>query len=89
MSSTNNKLSIYYRYFIYSKSEADRLRKISEGINGRDRGYELGVCYTSNGVAKNYTSVVNDLSQVKVSDAEIVMKGDIRKISHKAPVLYG
>lgn len=85
----DKKMSIFKRYFIYSKSEEERLRKVSESISGTTTGYQLGICYTSNGVAKNYTSIVNDLSQVSVTDAEVVMEGDIRKISHKLPVMQG
>lgn len=83
----DKKLSIYNRYFIYSKTEADRFKKIAETMSGA-KNYALGVCYTNNGLAKNYTSIVNDLNKVKQTDAVIVMQGDIRKIAYKQPVMY-
>lgn len=82
----DKKLSIYYRYWIYSKEEADRMMKISKTLSGKKP--ELGKVFTDNGVMKYYTSIVADLSQVQVPDAQIVMQGDIRHINYKSPEIY-
>lgn len=83
----DEKLSIYYRYWIYSKAEAERIKKVSEGMSGSNK-YELGKVFTDNGVMKNYTSIVTNLSKVTQADSIVVMQGDIRKISYKPPVMY-
>lgn len=80
------KLSIYNRYWVYSKSEADCMSKIGQSISGKNS--ELGRVFTENGVMKYYTSIVSDLSQITQSDAVVVMKGDIRQVNYKSPIIY-
>lgn len=84
---SDNNLSIYQRYWIFSKTEADRFKKIAEGMSGKTN-YEFGRVFTNNGVAKNYTSIVTDLSKLTAPDSVVVMEGDIRKVNFKPPVLY-
>ena len=79
-------LSIYHRYWIYSKAEAERMKKVAQGMSGKD--HELGRVFTNNGVMKYYTSIVTDLSQVKEADAVVVMQGDIRQVNYRTPVVY-
>lgn len=79
------KLSIYNRYWIYSKNEADLMTKIGQGISGKKS--ELGRVFTEHGVMKYYTSIVSDLSQVQQPDASVVMQGDIRHVNYKPPVV--
>lgn len=82
-----DNLSIYQRYWIFSKTEADRFKKIAEGMSGAKK-YEFGKVFTNNGVAKTYTSVVTDLSKLTYPDSVVVMEGDIRNVNFKTPVLY-
>lgn len=83
----DDKLSIYHRYWIYSKTEADRIKKVADGMSG-SHSYELGKVFTDNGVLKNYTSIVTDVSKIIQADSVIVMQGDIRKVNYKAPIMY-
>ena len=83
----NTSFSIYKRYWIYSKIEADRFKKIAEGMSGA-KNYEYGKVFTNNGVAKTYTSIVTDLSKITSPDAVVVMEGDIRQVNYKTPVMY-
>lgn len=80
------QLSIYYRYWVYSKTEADRMKQVAKGMSGKD--HELGRVFTNNGVMKYYTSIVTDLSQIKEADAIVVMQGDIRQVNYRSPILY-
>ena len=82
----NNNLSIYHRYWIYSKNEADRMNKIGNSMSGKQP--ELGRVFTEGGVMKYYTSIVSNLSQVTEADATIVMQGDIRQVNYRQPNIY-
>lgn len=83
---SNNNLSIYHRYWIYSKNEADRMNKVGNGMSGKQP--ELGRVFTEEGVMKYYTSIVSNLSQVTEADAIIVMQGDIRQVNYRQPNIY-
>lgn len=82
----NNKLSIYYRYWIYSKNEADRMNKVGNSMSGKRPA--LGRVFTEGGVMKYYTSIVSNLSQVTEADAVVVMQGDIRQVNYRDPEFY-
>lgn len=74
--------SIYERCFVYSPTQKDELVR----IESKDRvdKFKLGTVIV-NGVAKNYTEIVTDMSKVKYPDATLVIKGDIRRIKFTSP----
>ena len=72
----NSRLSMYYRYFMYS-SEEESIRK---RVHGEDASFGTVIV---NGIAKRYTSIVTDPALAK-PDSIIVTKGDIRKIKYMA-----
>ena len=74
MNSKNSVPDIYYRYFVYSAQEEERIRK----YHGNKA--ELGKVIVK-GISKKYTSIVTDMSQ-SASDSIIVTQGDIRKIRY-------
>ena len=81
----DKQLSIYKRYWIYSPTEAKRIQSVANGVTATNA--TLGTVVTVGGVTKNYTSIVNDLSKVKESDAIVVMSGDIRKVYYTNPTM--
>lgn len=70
----NSIPAIYYRYFVYSTQEEERIRK----YHGHKA--ELGTVMVK-GIPKKYTSIITDMSQ-SASDSIIVTQGDIRKIRY-------
>lgn len=66
----------YMRYFIYS-AEQMKLRRTIENRLGRD--LVLGTVMVK-GESKQYTEMVEDLSTIRYSDAEIVTYGDLREL---------
>jgi hypothetical protein len=77
MATSNNVVSMYIRYFIYSDSEHKRMQNVY-GAN-----YTPGTVVVR-GVAKPYTSIVSDPTKMS-TDAIVVTKGDIRKIKYSEP----
>ena len=74
-----NVQSLFTRCFIYSaEEEALRIK-----LQGQDASFGTVMVH---GVPKRYTSIVtvNDLPKIR-SDAKVLIRGDIRKISYKAP----
>ena len=74
--------SIYERCFVYSPTQKDDILK----IESKDRvdKFKLGTVVV-NGVSKNYTEIVTDMSKAKYPDATLVIKGDIRRIKFTSP----
>lgn len=70
--------SLYMRFFVYSTEEKE-LRERIHGANKKVTGTVI-----VNGVPKEYTSIVTDISNTK-SDAIVVISGDIRKIKYTPP----
>lgn len=69
---------MYYRYFIFSKTEFDEKSTLEKKAGNK---YKAGKVWV-NGFHKPFTSVVRDPSQLRYSDAQIVCKGDIRRIKY-------
>ena len=70
--------SIYERCFVYSPTQRDELLKLS--ATGSVNKFKLGTVVV-NGISKNYTEIVTNMSKCRYSDAMLVAKGDIRKMS--------
>ena len=68
----------YMRYFMYS-TEQMKLKRTIEKRLGRD--LVLGTVIVK-GEQKQYTEIVTDPKNVKYSDAEIVVYGDIRELKY-------
>lgn len=75
----DNKNNIYFRYFVYSSTQANEIRKIQSSMSSEKP--KLGTVIV-NGIAKQYTEQVRDLSQCRYSDSKVVTKGDKRYIKH-------
>lgn len=83
---TAKELSIYKRYWIYSKTEEDLIKQVSNGVSSSK--IKLGTVISNGGVAKNYTSIINDPSKTRYSDSTIVAEGDIRKVVYTQPEVW-
>ena len=77
--------SIYERCFVFSRTQRDELIKTENAIT-KTRKFKLGTVVV-NGVAKEYTEMITDMSRARYPDAILVAKGDIRKISFTEPTL--
>lgn len=75
--------SIYERCFVYSPTQKDDLIK-SRQINSTNK-IKLGTVIV-NGVPKDYTDMITDMSKSRYSDAILVAKGDIRRMKFTEPV---
>ena len=71
----------YMRYFIYS-TEQMKLKRQMEKRLGRD--LVLGTVIV-NGERKFFTEMVEDLANVRYSDATVVLHADIREIKYTNP----
>ena len=76
-------ISIYKRYFVYSKKEAERIKSVNKGIAATN--VQLGTVFTDQGLMKPYTSIVTDPNKINNTDAIIVHSGDIRRIKYIGP----
>ena len=71
--------NIYYRIFIYSRTQQDNLIKIE-----KDRGNAPPVFgkVIVRGVPKTYTEIVQSKSAMRYPDSRILIDGDIRTIKY-------
>lgn len=67
---------IYYRYFVFSRTQMEVLKDRYERL-GKD--IEFGKVIVG-GIKKEYTDILLDMSQAKYSDSIKVAEGDIRRI---------
>lgn len=75
----NSNDSIYFRYFVYSKTQAKEFEQVNKAMNTDT--HRLGTVIV-NGIQKYYTEKVRDLSKCRYGDSKVVASGDIRKIKH-------
>lgn len=75
--------SIYERCFVYSPTQKDDLIRTRQ-INST-RKIKLGTVII-NGVPKDYTDMITDMSKARYSDSILVAKGDIRRMKFTEPV---
>lgn len=71
--------NIYYRIFIYSRTQQDNLIKIE-----KDRGNSpptFGKVIVK-GVPKTYTEIVQSKNNIRYPDSRILIDGDIRMIKY-------
>ena len=72
--------SIFHRIWVYSKSEAEKLKQTNKGISSQ--GIILGNVVTDGGIYKTYTSIVRKREDIAYPDAVVVAEGDIRKVHY-------
>ena len=77
--------SIFYRYWVYSKTEASQLKSVTKTMSSSD--FKLGTVVTDGGIAKPYTSIIRDKSKMAYPDSVVVMSGDIRKVHYTRHVV--
>jgi len=75
--------NIFFRYFVYSSTQANEIRRIQQSMSSSKA--KLGTVIV-NGISKPYTEQVTDLSKCRYSDSVVVTKGDKRYISHTPAV---
>lgn len=80
MAQDQKSVSIFNRIWVYSPSEATRLKDTNKGVSSTN--IKLGTVVTEGGIAKPYTSIVRNISQIGESDAIIVATGDMRKVHY-------
>ena len=66
------------RYFFYSPTAAEEIKKIERGMSAKD--FQLPWVVVS-GVRKNYTEMVASLENLRYKDSVHVAEGDIRRMS--------
>lgn len=85
MAENNGTTSIFFRYWVYSKTEADKLKSVNKGVSARD--FKLGTVVTQGGIAKPYTSIVRNKEDIAYPDATVVSSGDIRKTHYTKHII--
>ena len=75
----NNVDNIYYRIFIFSQTQMDKMMEIE-----KKRGSVSPVFGTVvvRGTRKVYTDIVTDRKHIRYPDSRILIEGDIRSIKH-------
>ena len=74
--------SLYERCFVFSPTHADELLKLNSQVPGSK--FKFGTVVV-NGVSKDYTDIVVDMSRVRYPDSILLTRGDIRKIKFTDP----
>lgn len=69
---------IYYRYFVFSRTQMDAIRRRNERLG---RNVEFGKVVVG-GVKKEYTDILLNMDQAKYPDSIKVAEGDIRRITY-------
>ena len=67
---------IYYRYFVFSRTQMETIRIREEKLGRRAKFGKVIV----DGVPKEYTDILLDMSAAKDPDSIKVAEGDIRRI---------
>jgi hypothetical protein len=70
--------SKYMRYFLYSREQMKIKKSVQEKLGKR---FKLGTVIVK-GLPKEYTEISTDPKNVKFSDTEIVVYGDIRELKY-------
>ena len=81
----NSSNSIFHRIWIYSKSEAQQMRKTSKDLSSQEMTF--GTVITEGGIAKPYTSIILKREDMAYPDSVIVAEGDIRKVHYTPHML--
>lgn len=74
-------MDMYHRYFIYSAIQKKDKEKIYKQAN---KTYMPGSVMVK-GYSKPFTDIVLKIENCPYSDAQVVIQGDIRKISYTPP----
>ena len=75
--------SIYERCFVYSPTQKEDLFRFRQ--TNSTRQIKLGTVIV-NGVPKDYTDMITDMSRSRYSDSILIAKGDIRRMKFTEPV---
>lgn len=76
----SSELSMYNRFWIYSDTEAELLKKVTNKTSYKK--VSLGTVINESGISKSFTSIINKLDKIKYADSVVVMEGDIRKVKY-------
>jgi hypothetical protein len=74
---SNEASSIYTRCFVYSQTQRQQILDIAASMGSSKP--KLGKVVV-NGVYREYTDMVRDMSQCRFADAVLVTRGDIREM---------
>lgn len=77
-----NDSSIYTRCFVYSQAQRQQMIDIASAMGTTQP--KVGKVVV-NGIYREYTEIVRDMTQCRYSDAILVTKGDIREIQFTEP----
>ena len=77
-----NDSSIYTRCFVFSQLQQQQMTEVASTM-GSNRP-KIGKVVV-NGVYRDYTEIVRDMTQCRFPDAILVTKGDIREIQFTEP----
>ena len=77
-----NSASIYTRYFVFSQTQMQDKINIASSMSSKKP--KLGKVIV-NGVARDYTEMVTDMSRCRYADSVLITKGDIRTIKFTEP----
>ena len=83
MATSAKELSIYNRVWVYSKSEAEKIRALAKGVTATKM--KLGTVITEGGVSKQYTSILTSRENITTPDSIVVREGDIRTVKFTEP----
>ena len=75
MAEDNSK---YMRYFLYSREQMKLKKSVEEKLG---KTFKLGTVIVK-GLPKEYTEITTDPTNIKFSDAEVVVYGDIRELKY-------
>ena len=78
MAEDNSK---YMRYFLYSREQMKIKKAVEERLG---KTFKLGTVIVK-GIAKEYTEITTDPVNIKFSDAEVIVYGDIRELKYTKP----
>ena len=74
--------NLYERYFIYSRTQMDRINAANNKAGRKNPTYGTVVV---NGIPKTYTDRVSSMTNIPYADSVILIQGDIRKIHFTEP----
>ena len=69
---------IYYRYFVFSRTQLEDIKRREEKLG---RYATIGKVIVD-GIAKEYTDIILNMESAKYPDSIIITEGDIRKITY-------
>ena len=74
--------NIYERCFVFSREQMDNKIKIETSNGGKKPKFGTVIV---NGIPKTYTDIVLSMDKVRFSDANLLVRGDIRTVKFTEP----